>query len=287
MTGIVWLASYPKSGNTWFRLVLTNYLRDAAEPTSINALDGVPIASARAPLDQALGYECSELTHEEAECLRPEFYLHVARRAPQPVFFKVHDAYTWLPDGRALFPPQATHAALYFVRNPLDVCVSFSHHGGHDDHGHTAHLMACSGYCLCDVTRRYDVQLRQRLLSWGEHARSWLDASGLSIKVLRYEDMHFAAEETFGTALRFIGLELALPRLRKALEFSCFAELQRQEQAQGFQERVPQARSFFRDGHIGRWRESLPGAVVEKLIADHGPMMQRFGYLDAHGAVPF
>ena len=287
MTSIVWLASYPKSGNTWFRVFLTNYLRDAAEPASINDLDGVPNASVRGPLDRTLGYECSDLNHEEAERLRPDFYLHVAQRSAQPTFFKVHDAYTWLPDGRALFPPQATRAALYFVRNPLDVCASFSHHGGHDDHGRTARLMASSGYSLCDGTQRYDVQLRQRLLSWGEHARSWLDASGIPVQLLRYEDMHCAAEETFGAALRFIGLELALPRLRKALQFSCFAELQRQEQARGFQERLPNARSFFRKGKIGQWRESLPAAVVEKLIADHGPMMHRFGYLDAHGAAVF
>jgi len=102
---------------------------------------------------------------------------------------------------------------------------------------------------------------------------------------VRYEDMHWAAAETFGAALRFIGLEFSLPRLRKALEFSCFAELQRQEQAHGFQERLPKARSFFRAGQIGQWRESLPRPVVEKLIADHGPMMHRFGYLDAQGAV--
>jgi aryl sulfotransferase len=287
MTSIVWLASYPKSGNTWFRIFLTNYLRDATEPASINDLDDAPNASARAPLDWTLGYECSDLNHEEAERLRPDFYLHVARRSHGPLFFKVHDAYTRLPDGRPLLPPEATHAALYFVRNPLDVCVSFSHHGGHDDHGHTAGLMACSSFCLCDVRQRYDLQVRQRLLSWGEHARSWLDASGIRIKVLRYEDMHFAAEETFGAALRFIGVELAMPRLRKALEFSCFTELRRQEDSHGFKERLPKARTFFRTGQVGRWRESLPTAVVEKVIADHGPMMQRLGYLDAHGAVVF
>lgn len=35
---ILWLASYPKSGNTWLRAFLANYLRNAAEPQDINAL---------------------------------------------------------------------------------------------------------------------------------------------------------------------------------------------------------------------------------------------------------
>ena len=47
---IVWLASYPKSGNTWLRAVLTSYLRDDGEPASINALIGGPVASDRETL---------------------------------------------------------------------------------------------------------------------------------------------------------------------------------------------------------------------------------------------
>ena len=47
MADIVWLASYPKSGNTWMRALLTNYWRDGAAPADINELDGGPIASAR------------------------------------------------------------------------------------------------------------------------------------------------------------------------------------------------------------------------------------------------
>ena len=46
MGNIYWLASYPKSGNTWMRLLLTNYLRNAGEAADINSLDGGPIASA-------------------------------------------------------------------------------------------------------------------------------------------------------------------------------------------------------------------------------------------------
>lgn len=38
MTQILWLASYPKSGNTWLRAFVANYLHDGAEPEDINAL---------------------------------------------------------------------------------------------------------------------------------------------------------------------------------------------------------------------------------------------------------
>ena len=49
MSGIVWLASYPKSGNTWLRVLLTNYLRDTGEPADINHLLGGPGAGSASP----------------------------------------------------------------------------------------------------------------------------------------------------------------------------------------------------------------------------------------------
>ena len=67
---IIWLASYPKSGNTWMRTFLTNYWRDAAEPVDINSLEGGPIASARRVFDDAVGVEASDLTPAEIERLR-------------------------------------------------------------------------------------------------------------------------------------------------------------------------------------------------------------------------
>ncbi len=58
---IYWLASYPKSGNTWLRTLITNYLRDAETPADINELDGGPIASARLWFDEWVGVEASLL----------------------------------------------------------------------------------------------------------------------------------------------------------------------------------------------------------------------------------
>ena len=41
---------------------------------------------------------------------------------------KIHDAYTFLPDGRPMVPPEVTRGVIYIIRNPLDVTVSFAHH---------------------------------------------------------------------------------------------------------------------------------------------------------------
>lgn len=287
MKGIVWLASYPKSGNTWFRTFLTNYLRDADAPANINELDGGPIASARIPFDEAVGYDSGEMTFEEIDRLRPEVYLHWAREAGDTKYCKIHDAYTFLPDGRPLIPPEATACALYFVRNPLDVCVSFAHHSGHDRFDRTIVHMARERFSFCETDATETNQLRQKLLSWSGHVKSWIEAPGIRVKVLRYEDMKLAPEETFGEAVRFAGLPGDAGRLRKALEFSRFEELRRQEEKHGFGEKMPLAKSFFRKGEIGSWREVLTAEQAARIIADHGEVMRRFGYVNENGEPVF
>ena len=70
MSGIIWLASYPKSGNTWLRIFLTNLNREEEGPASINELDFSSGAGARTYFDEAVGYKSGELTHDEIDRLR-------------------------------------------------------------------------------------------------------------------------------------------------------------------------------------------------------------------------
>src|SRR5262245_60164746 len=130
MSGIIWVASFPKSGNTWLRIVLTNLMAGGASPVDINTINqGVFFHSAdRRYFDESLGFEASDLTHDEVDAIRPDFYRQAAARAAGPVLCKVHDAFVRLSDGRPLFPPDVTRGAVYIIRNPLDVCVSWAHH---------------------------------------------------------------------------------------------------------------------------------------------------------------
>lgn len=283
MKGIVWLASYPKSGNTWFRTFLTNFLRDGETPASINDLDGGPIASARHPFDEALGYDSGEMTFDEIDRLRPEVYLYQARNAEATVYCKIHDAYTVLPDGRPLVPPAATDCALYFVRNPLDVAVSFAHHSAQDRFDRVIRRMGMAEHAFCDTDATEVNQLRQKLLTWSGHVTSWADAPGIRVLIVRYEDMKLQPEATFGAAVRFAGLPDDPARVKKALEFSRFEELKKQEEKDGFGEKMPRAKSFFRKGEIGSWREALSAEQAAKIVADHADVMRRFGYLKANG----
>ena len=286
MGGIIWLASYPKSGNTWFRVFLTNLRRERDRPARIDALDSTPMSSARGIFDNEVGIEASDLTADEIDRLRPEIYIRLAERAEETLFMKTHDAYTFNDQNMPLFPEEATVGAIYLIRNPLDVAVSFAHHSGWDyDTGISR--MADPGFAFCGKPKRLHNQLRQKLLSWSRHVETWTEQPPFPVCVLRYEDMKQKPAETFERAVLFSGLEYGGEEILKALERSSFEELQRQEKESGFKEKSPNSDLFFRKGAIGSWREELTEKQAGQVIQDHGAVMRRFGYLGPHDEVIF
>jgi len=282
MGGIYWLASYPKSGNTWFRVFLSNLQADGDEPTDINALglDG-GIASARGWLDEVLGFDTAELSQDETERLRPEVY-RWSLRDEAISYHKIHDAYTLTSDREPLVGREVTLGALYILRNPLDVALSAANHW-HCSIDQAIDKMSNPEMALCRKRRALPSQVRQRLLSWSEHVLSWVDAPGLNLETIRYEDMLDDPQTTFSRAARHLQLPADAKRVAKAIRFSDFRELARQEAASGFRERPQRTERFFRSGASGDWRENLTEAQVKRIIADHGSVMRRFGYLYANG----
>lgn len=283
---IVWLASYPKSGNTWMRVFLTNYLHNADTPADINDLEFMGIATARELFDTYAGLESSDLTHDEIDAARPAVYRLLSQDSPGLRFVKVHDAYTLLPDGSPVFPADVTTGAVYIIRNPLDVAVSRRAHFS-ETLEQTVAGMANPKARFAATQRALRTQLRYTLGSWSKHVCSWLDSPlAFPVHVVRYEDMYQHPHDTFAQVLAFVGLPLDPVRLEKALRFSHFDTLQRQEAAHGFQERPQHMSRFFRTGKVGSWQEQLAAEHVAQIIADHGAVMRRFGYLTDNCLLP-
>lgn len=277
MGNIVWLASYPKSGNTWMRILLANYLQNGDEPADINRLGSGPIASARQAFDERVAVEAADLTPDEVDRLRPAVYEQISNDAQGILFMKVHDAFTLNNAGQPLFPEAATQGVLYLVRNPLDVAVSFAHHNAQPVEK-TVETMGAAESKYAHRPDRLPSQLRQQLLSWSQHVESWLN-SGFNVNVVRYEDMKADTVRRFTDVVSYCELDTDPDRIAKAVQFSQFDSVRKQEQEKGFRERVRQSNSFFRKGAVGSWREELSPELIEKLISDHGPVMQRLGYL--------
>ena len=276
---IVWLASYPKSGNTWIRAFLTALLNPEKSGLDINNMVPSTIASSRQLFDEMAGVSASDLLPDEIDRLRPAIYRQNAMESEELLYHKIHDAWIRLPGGEPLIPADVTRAVIYIIRNPLDVAVSFAHHL-HTSIDKTINIMNNPDYAFCDRRDRLANQLRQRLLTWSGHVKSWVDESGLRVCVMRYEDMSAQSEITFTKAVDFIGLQHSCTEIKAALELCDFSRLQKQEEDKGFSEKSARSPSFFRKGTVGDWRNVLSRDQVLRITDAHGTMMARFGYGD-------
>jgi hypothetical protein len=275
---IVWLVSYPKSGNTWFRIFLSNLLGDMKEPVDINKLLKTPIASSRTVFDVIAGLPSSDLTHEEIDNIRPQIYRQLSHDTKEIMYHKVHDMYHYNQNGEPIFPEDVTRKIIYLVRNPFDVSVSFAHHMN-TTIDKAIEMMNNPGACFCKKTDRLHNQLRQKLGTWSQHVSSWLNLNGYDIHLIKYEDLVQQSVKTFTTAARFLELDKSDAQIEKAVEFSKIEVLQQQEEEKGFREKPAKMESFFRKGTISDWKNALNKKQFDEILKKHGEIIDQFSYL--------
>lgn len=280
---IVWLVSYPKSGNTWLRFQLANYFRPAgAPPVRVDEMSFGRIASLRALLDEWSVVETSDLSDAELLQMRADTMMCLGRSATRPIFLKAHDARRRVMEGPDLFPREVTSAAVYLVRNPLDVAVSLAAHlditaqSAVDALRNPSFTLNGPGPALAEQTP-------QLLRSWSEHVRSWTEGCDLPVLTIRYEDMLAQPESCLMRVLTHVQDDFDPGRIAAAVTHSAFERLQREEREYGFRERRSRANPFFKSGTEGTWRSVLTDTQIAQIVDDHRAVMADFGYLDERG----
>ncbi len=272
MGKIIWLASYPKSGNTWLRAFLHNLLRDPAEPYSLDGMaDFTQGDSHGRAYQKFLRKPIKEMTDEEVAILRPKVQEMFTKTTPDNIFVKTHNALIDYLD-RPMHCMEYTAGGIYVVRNPLDMVISHADHYGYtidESIGHTAteELKVGSGDFVYEIH-----------CSWSRHVESWTANPSPGLHVMRYEDLKSQPMRTFDGLVNFLRLPVSRERLARAIEFSSFETLRKMEDEHGFRERSIKSAKFFRQGKTGGWRNVLTPSQVERIVAAHEKQMRRFGY---------
>lgn len=284
---IVWLASYPKSGNTWLRIFLANYLDSTEAPVDVNDLRLGNSSFSRTIFDDALGFDTGDLTPEEFTPLRPVVYRWINNNLREPMYAKTHDACDQLGNGDWLMAPDVTDKVVYLVRNPLDVAVSMANHNQSTIDVAIKNLGAADNVLAKHKPTRLSQQVPQRQGTWSQHVQSWVQNELFTTCVIRYEDMNLSPHKTFAQITKFLGLPSDPHRLQLAIRNSAFDVLSEQECRAGFKERPQKTERFFRKGKVGDWKDVLSESQVTKVISDHQTVMQQFGYVNSNGTPLF
>jgi len=276
MGNIVWLASYPKSGNTWIRAFLANVIANRPTPVPLAELPNYGKIEADPELfSQIAGRPSTELNFDEITALRPRVHTAISASSPRTVLVKTHTMWGMHND-TPLLTPAVGAGAIYVVRNPLDVVISMSHHFGVDI-DRAIELLGDDRA----ITENSSLFVAEYLGSWSTHVKSWADVEGPQIVVVRYEDLIEKPSKTFGRVAKLVGADKDRARMERAIEHSSFASLSAMERRDGFVEVPIKGKRFFRSGRVNQWREVLTREQIKRVLDRHREQMQRFRYVPA------
>ncbi len=272
---IFWIASYPKSGNTWMRAFLCNLI-SPNPPVPINEFAKHLPSEAAANWHQQHGDPGVDMSRPTPEGARSRWKVQKAIAESfggRNMILKTHNIlgrFAEVP----LIRPDVTMGALYILRDPRDVAVSFSQHFAMSLEETIAFMERRDAY-VGGTQDDANPGVFELLGSWADHVRSWTRANPT---VLRYEDMKRDPLGSFTKAAAALGMEGRTEKIRQAVEAADFDRLKAAERAEGYAEGSSRAESFFRKGESGGWREVLTKDQESAIREMAGDLMERFDY---------
>jgi aryl sulfotransferase len=286
---VVWLASFPKSGNTWVRAIITaacggeriftaDKLSSGSQPHYVGAatrafgldprwLDVGELRTVRDSL-VALSHDgLADLARSPAAAGDGD---DQPIQAPSPIFRKTHEVYRRGSPGAEAFPTRASLAAILIVRDPRAVACSWA---------------PFFGVGLADAVTRINqgqlskasptrAQTEQPWGTWASHARSWLDPTlPFPVHVVRYEDLRADAVGTLHPVFNALGWDVSETELATAAARTEFDWLQSDEREQGFRESSFKTKSFFRRGQTSTWVSELSRDQMMQIESANAEVM--------------
>jgi len=262
---ISWIASYPKSGNTFIRSFLASYLFSDTGKFDFDLLYNI----LQFP---SLKFSKTDLFSKK-DAAQNWIYNQNFFFNNKDKFLKTHNTLIEF-EGYKFTSPKQTKGAIYIVRDPRNVVLSMSHHYSLT-YEESFEKMINNEASLLEKTFNNDHSNFTFLGSWSNHYKSWRDNNEFKVLFLKYEDFEENAEKEFKKILSFI-YELKNEKFiindkkfSNALKSTNFTNLKNKENIYGFEESIYSDKgkklNFFNFGFQNKWQKKLPNDIVKKI----------------------
>jgi len=271
---ILWIASYPKSGNTWVRALISTYLYSDNAEFSFDLLNKIPKFIQDkyiAPL-----VDLKELKKDPLKIT--EFWKSAQLRINldnKIKFFKTHNGCVSYKD-RWFTDENNTKGYIYIVRDPRAVACSLA-----------AHLRISVDKAVDDLLNENNIgyngpnNLAETPGSWKINYLSWKKKKKFDGLIIKYEDLIDNAEKEFTKILfflkNFIKIEIDKKKISKSIKSCQFSNLRKMEVSFGFEEAIKNR--FFRTGLKDSWKNDLSSDLRKKIEKNFKNEMLELGYL--------
>ena len=274
---IIWIASYPKSGNTWIRSVLSSLFYTDDGNFNFNTLKKINT------FDRPFYFD--EVTKEKKISTYDLTTLAKLRIKAQKIFntkntlkfFKTHAANIKI-DGYDYTNQETTRCAIYIVRDPRDVVLSYSKFSGLkiDD---VVKIIKDEKFTVKNKENQYFTHWSR----WDYHVSSWLIPNYPKI-VIKYEDMIDKPMQTTMQLIMFlksVGVEGVFTdqKIINVTKSTNFTNLKKMETELGFEESI-YGTKFFNIGKKNQWKKDLSIEHAHDIEKSFSETMKKFGYLN-------
>ena len=274
---IIWLASYPKSGNTWLRAFLSTYLYGTDDKFDFNILKKIPKFPHKKLFDGIVDNE--NLKKNKFEILK--FFITAQQKLNldnSTKLLKTHNAYVsykndWFSD------EMNTKAYIYLVRDPRSIVLSLASYQNVSVE-RAADLMLNEGSYGSDDKDGLMIDIRS---SWRINYLSWKKEKKFKGLIVKYEDLKKNPFANFMKILNFLkefmNLEINEEKIKQCIELCDFQRLKNLENKSGFDEAIS-SNVFFRKAELEEWKKSLDIKIKNKIESNFKNEMKELGYLD-------
>ncbi len=277
---IIWIASYPKSGNTYLRSFISSYYFSKNGIFKFNDLINI---------QQFPNIKFTKLTNESKEDASKSWIFNQNSffTKEKTTFLKTHNCLTEYK-GNKFTTENETIGGIYIVRDPRNVITSLTHHYS-ISYEQAFNYMKDENASLLQKSRENDHSNFSYLSSWSNHYRSWIETKHFEILFIKYEELEKNKVEVFTRVINFINKlnknnqKINQEKFSNSIKSTNFVNLKNKEFTEGFEESVyskitGKRLNFFNLGFNNRWQKILPDDIKNKMNLVFEKDIQYLGY---------
>ena len=282
---IIWLASYPKSGNTWIRSFLVSLLFTKDGKSNLDSLNMIGQYPLRSQFKNLIK-DFTNVSEIKKSWIKSQEIINLDKKVR---FFKTHHAMVSI-DNYNFTNDENTLGVIYIVRDPRNIVSSVKNHYSLDSIEQARDLMfhdeAWTGFEK-NPENISDKKFPTLLSSWNFNFNSWKQIKK-NYLLIKYENLLKNPFDEFGKIINYLKVvtktRFSESKISEAINSNNFKNLQIQESQGKFKENMFNKKNekikFFDKGPENDWRQNLDPTIAKQIEKKFSKEMSELGYLD-------